>query len=178
MNQHSGTPANSNKDISDKGIPGGKSIRIAVIRAQWHTDIVDQCRQAFVARMVEFGILDGRIEIFDVPGSYEIPLQAKMLAKTGRYELVACCGFVIDGGIYRHDFVAQAVINGMMQVQLETEVPVLSAVLTPHHFHETAEHQKFYYSHFRRKGEELAVAARKVLENRRHLEAVSTLAAE
>ncbi len=70
------------------------------------------------------------VEIFDVPGAYEIPLHAKTLARTGRYSAIVGSAFVVDGGIYRHDFVATAVINGMMQVQLETEVPVLSVVLT------------------------------------------------
>ena len=94
-----------------------------------------------------------------MPGAYEIPLQAKLLAKTGRYAAIACSGLVVDGGIYRHDFVAQAVCTGLMQVQLETEVPVLTAILTPHNFHEHDEHKQYYSRHFVLKGQELANAA-------------------
>jgi 6,7-dimethyl-8-ribityllumazine synthase len=72
---------------------------------------------------------------------------------------------VVNGGIYRHDFVAQTVINAMMQVQLETEVPILSVVLTPLNFHEHEEHQKYFFEHFKVKGNEAAIACVKTLEN-------------
>jgi 6,7-dimethyl-8-ribityllumazine synthase len=68
------------------------------------------------------------------------------------------CGFVVDGGIYRHEFVAHAVIDALMAVQLEVEVPVISAVLTPQQFHEHAEHRAFFRDHFRIKGKEAALA--------------------
>ena len=63
---------------------------------------------------------------------------------------------VVDGGIYRHEFVAQSVVSGLMQVQLETEVPVFSVSLTPHHFHAGSEHHTFFYEHFVHKGQEAA----------------------
>jgi 6,7-dimethyl-8-ribityllumazine synthase len=66
-----------------------------------------------------------------------MPLIAKELAKTGKYDAVVCAAFVVDGGIYRHDFVAQTVVEALMNVGLETGVPVLSVSLTPHHFLET-----------------------------------------
>src|SRR5690606_41432844 len=89
----------------------------------------------------------------------EIPRQAIILAKSGGYQAIAATGLVVDGGIYRHDFVAAAVCNGLMQVHLETEVAVLSAVLTPHHFHEHDEHSNYFIRHFVLKGQELANAA-------------------
>lgn len=83
---------------------------------------------------------------------------AKKLAKTGRYAAVGVSGFVVDGGIYRHEFVANAVLRGIVQTSLETEVPILSAVLTPHHFHDHAVHQEFFRAHMATKGPELASA--------------------
>ena len=70
---------------------------------------------------------------------------------------------MVDGGIYRHDFVANAVINGLMSVQLETGVPVFSAVLTPLHFHEHEEHRRFFTEHFLVKGKEAAQACLQTL---------------
>jgi len=72
---------------------------------------------------------------------------------------------VVDGGIYRHEFVADAVISGLMRVQIETEVPVISAVLTPQRFHEHQEHQRFFHAHFRVKGAEAAAACARTIEN-------------
>lgn len=132
--------------------------RIAFIQAGWHRDIVAQCRLSFIAEMAALGFAESDIDVIDVSGAFEIPLHAQVLAKSGRYAAIAASALVVDGGIYRHDFVADAVISGMMQVQLATSVPVLSAVLTPHHFHACREHQEFYFQHFKVKGVELATA--------------------
>ena len=98
------------------------------------------------------------MDCFEVPGAFEIPLHAKLLAKTGRYAAVVAAGFVVDGGIYRHEFVASSVIDALMRVQLDTEVPVISVVLTPQRFHEHEEHRKFFGEHFVIKGGEAAQA--------------------
>ena len=76
----------------------------------------------------------------------------------GRYAAVVAACLVVDGGIYRHEFVASAVIDGLMRVQLDSEVPVISAVLTPHEFHDHAEHREFFRKHFVVKGQEAARA--------------------
>ena len=133
--------------------------RIAFIHASWHTEIVLNCLAGFRSQLAELGYDVDKVDVIAAPGAYEIPLQAKLLAKTGQYAAIACSGLVVDGGIYRHDFVAQAVCSGLMQVQLETEVPVLTAILTPHHFHEHDEHKQYYSRHFVIKGQELANAA-------------------
>ena len=132
--------------------------RIAFIHASWHTDIVLNCLEGFKTELAARGYDLDKIDIFPVPGAYEIPLQAKLLAKSGQYAAIAGSALVVDGGIYRHDFVAQTVCNALMQVQLETEVPVLTAVLTPHNFHEHDEHSSYYSRHFVKKGIELANA--------------------
>ena len=110
--------------------------RIAFIQASWHKDIVDQSRLGFIEGLAALGVNADQVDFFDVAGAYEIPLHAKLLARSGRYAGIVGAALVVDGGIYRHDFVAPAVIDGMMRVQLDTEVPVFSVVLTPHHFHE------------------------------------------
>jgi 6,7-dimethyl-8-ribityllumazine synthase len=133
--------------------------RIAAISASWHREIVHRARDAFLAELAREGWPPDRVETFDVPGAFEIPLLARRLAESGRFDAVAGFGLVVDGGIYRHDFVASAVIDGLMRVQLDTGVPVLSAVLTPHHFHEHAEHARYFGEHLVVKGTEAAQAA-------------------
>jgi hypothetical protein len=88
-----------------------------------------------------------------VPGAFEIPLLARDLAMTRRYDAIVGAAFVVDGGIYRHDFVASTVLDGMMRAQMDADVPVLSIVLTPHHFQETDAHREFFRSHFVHKGQ-------------------------
>ena len=70
---------------------------------------------------------------------------------------------MVDGGIYRHEFVAGAVIDGLMRVQLDTGVPVLSVVLTPKDFHEHDTHRDFFRQHFVSKGAEAARACQQTL---------------
>ncbi|CTQ51883.1 6,7-dimethyl-8-ribityllumazine synthase 2 [Roseibium album] len=135
-----------------------KSPKFAFLKAQWHSDIVDQTLVGFKERLAELGV-DAGIDVFDVPGAFEMPLLAQKLAATGKYNAIAAAALVVDGGIYRHDFVAQAVVTGLMDAGLKTGVPVLSVSLTPHNFQPSDEHHGFYYEHFVKKGREAANAA-------------------
>ena len=107
-----------------------------------------------------------------MPGAFEIPLHAKRLARSGRYAAIVGCALVVDGGIYRHEFVASTVVEPLMSLQLETDVPVLSAVLTPHHFHEHVEHRKYFHRHFAVKGTEVAEACMRTLQGLERLQGV------
>jgi 6,7-dimethyl-8-ribityllumazine synthase len=131
--------------------------RYAFIKANWHAEIVNQALEGFRS---EIG--GAEVEVFDVPGAFEIPLLARDLAATGRFDAVVGAAFVVDGGIYRHDFVASTVLDGMMRAQMDADVPVLSIVLTPHHFQETDAHRAFFRDHFVQKGREAARAARAI----------------
>jgi len=135
--------------------------RFAFVKANWHSDIVDRALDGFLEL-----IPAAQVDVYDVPGAFELPLMAKDLAGTGRYAAVACAAFVVDGGIYRHDFVAQAVVDGLMRAGLDTGVPVLSVSLTPHHYQETDHHNAIYRAHFVEKGREAARAALAVCRTR------------
>ena len=128
--------------------------RYAFIKAQWHADIVDQALDGFLE-----SIQADSVDTYDVPGAFELPLLARDLASTGRYDAVICAAFVVDGGIYRHDFVASAVVDGLMRAGLDSGVPVLSVSLTPHNYQDTDHHNAIYRAHFVEKGREAANAA-------------------
>ncbi|QDL92084.1 6,7-dimethyl-8-ribityllumazine synthase [Paroceanicella profunda] len=147
--------------------------RIAFVQARWHADIVDAARHGLLAELERLRPGGVTVDVFDTPGAFEIPLLARRIAARGRHAAVIGAAFVVDGGIYRHDFVASAVIDGLMRAQMDTDVPVLSAVLTPHHFHNSAEHLGFFRDHFRVKGAEVARAALAVLAGDAALEALA-----
>jgi len=132
--------------------------KIAFIKARWHSGIVDRAYDGFMECADVW-----QVDTFDVPGAFEMPLLAKRLAAGGDYGAVVCAALVVDGGIYRHDFVAAAVVNGLMQAQMDTGVPVFSVSLTPHHFQPIPEHVNFYSEHFVKKGAEAAEAVAQVL---------------
>jgi 6,7-dimethyl-8-ribityllumazine synthase len=135
--------------------------RFAFVKARWHAEIVDQALIGFHQL-----IPPDRTDVYDVPGAFELPLMARELALSGQYGAIACAALVVDGGIYRHDFVAQTVVDGLMRVGLDTGVPVLSVSLTPHHFQETDHHLAIYKNHFVVKGQEAASAALGILKAR------------
>jgi 6,7-dimethyl-8-ribityllumazine synthase len=142
-----------------------KPQRIAFVQSRWHRDVVMECQTAFLAEAEARHIPRAAIDIFEVPGSFEIPLHAQLLAKTRRYTAIVAAGLVVDGGIYRHEFVADTVIKALMDVQLRTEVPVFSAVLTPQQFHESQAHFDFFKKHFVTKGIEVAEACAETLHS-------------
>lgn len=139
-------------------LPPPHPARFCFIQSSWHEDIVNQGRDAFLAEMARHDVPKQDIDFFEVPGAFEIPLHAQQLARSGRYAAIVACGLVVDGGIYRHEFVADAVISGLMRVQLDTGVPIFSAVLTPQNFHEHDAHHRFFSEHFVVKGAEVAQA--------------------
>ena len=133
-------------------------MNIALISASWHADLLagacGSCKKA----------LEGNTTVeFTVPGALEIPLFAQTLAGSGKYDAIIAFGLIVDGGIYRHEFVADAVISGMMRVQLDTGVPVFSCVLTPQHFDESPERLAFFRDHLIVKGAEVGTACLKML---------------
>ncbi|NSZ03183.1 6,7-dimethyl-8-ribityllumazine synthase [Agrobacterium tumefaciens] len=143
--------------------------RIGFIKASWHAETVDQALLGFKSE-----ISDHTVDVVDVPGAFELPLAARKMAKTGRYDAIVCAALVVDGGIYRHEFVAATVVEGLMRVGLETDVPILSVSLTPHHYHEAGPQREFFHDHFVKKGKEAASAVLGVLEAHARIEALAT----
>ena len=135
--------------------------RCAFIKADWHAEIVDNALVGF-----QQVITDIPIDVFSVPGAFEMPLFARDLARTGKYDALFAAALVVDVGIYRHEFVAQAVVNGLMQAGLETGIPVYSVSLTPHNYQETDHHNKIYREHFVQKGKEAGNAVLRMAQLR------------
>src|SRR6266513_1831289 len=137
-----------------------KPQRVAFVQSAWHREVIEQCRLAFLAEIEQRGIERPRIDLFEVPGSFEIPLHVQLLAKTRRYTAIVAAGLVVDD-----EYIAETVIKALMDVQLRTEVPVFSAVLTPQQFHETSAHFEFFRKHFATKGVEVAAACANTLHS-------------
>jgi 6,7-dimethyl-8-ribityllumazine synthase len=151
------------------GPSGTQHPRIAIVASAWHQDIVVSGTTAMRATFVHAGVPEAQIELHEVPGAFEIPLHAKRLTQTGRFDAIIACGLVVNGGIYRHEFVAAAVIDALMRLQMNSDTPVFSAVLTPRDFHEHSEHQHFFRDHFVKKGQEVAQACLATVSSLRRL---------
>jgi 6,7-dimethyl-8-ribityllumazine synthase len=135
-----------------------KPQRVAFVQSAWHREVIEACRSAFLDEIEARNIARAQIDVFEVPGAFEIPLHVQLLAKTRRYTAIVAAGLVVDD-----EYIAETVIKALMDVQLRTEVPVFSAVLTPQQFHETAAHFEFFRKHFATKGVEVAEACANTL---------------
>ena len=88
------------------------SPKIAFVQASWHADILESDYAAFTERIAALTQGTAEIDRYYVPGALEIPLMVKTLAARQTYAAVVGSAFVVDGGIYRHDFVGNAVLMG------------------------------------------------------------------
>ena len=134
-----------------------KPQRIAFVQSAWHSDVVTEGRLAFITEIEARHVARAQVDVFEVPGSFEIPLHVQLLAKTRRYTAIVATGLVIDD-----EYIAQTVVRALMEVQLRTEIPVFSAVVTPQQFGQTAD-ADFLRTHFASKGAEVAEACASTL---------------
>jgi 6,7-dimethyl-8-ribityllumazine synthase len=109
-------------------IPG--DIRIAIAAARFNQPIVDELLKGCMRRLAEMGIKPERVIIHRVPGAFELPLGAKLLAQSRRYAAVICLGAIIRGDTPHFDYVAGECARGIADVALSEKLPVIFGVLT------------------------------------------------
>jgi 6,7-dimethyl-8-ribityllumazine synthase len=114
-----------------KGVAGGSaSARFAVVAARFNEAISKKLADGALAAFSEAGIAAGRIEVHWVPGSFELPLAALTLARSGKFAGIACVGVVIKGGTPHFDFICREAAAGIREASLATGVPIGFGVIT------------------------------------------------
>ena len=114
-----------------QGVAGGSATaRFAVVAARFNEAISKKLADGAVAAFTEAGIATGRVELHWVPGSFELPLAALTLARSGRFAGIACVGVVIKGGTPHFDFICREAASGIREASLATGVPIGFGVIT------------------------------------------------
>jgi 6,7-dimethyl-8-ribityllumazine synthase len=108
-----------------------ETARVCVVAARFNTDIVDELLSGCMRRLTEMGISGTQVEIHRVPGAFELPVAAKMLARTKKFSSIVCLGCIVRGDTPHFDYVAGEAARGIQQVALEEQIPVIFGVLTP-----------------------------------------------
>jgi len=103
-------------------------VRVAICVARFYEDLAERLISGARGVLEEAGVTD--VDVFDVPGAYELPLAAKFAAESGRYAGVVCLGAVIRGETSHYDYVCGESARGIQDVQLDTGVPCSFGVLT------------------------------------------------
>ena len=113
-----------------EGIYCGKEIKIGIVASRFNEFITSKLVGGAEDCLKRHGVSDDDITVAWVPGDYEIPLIAKKMSKSGKYDAVICLGAVIRGATSHYDYVCNEVSKGIAQVSLECEIPVLFGVVT------------------------------------------------
>jgi 6,7-dimethyl-8-ribityllumazine synthase len=108
----------------------GAGLRIGVVRARWNSHIVDRLAQGAGRGLAALGVDPADVVDVCVPGSFEVPMGARILATSGQVDAVICLGCVIRGETSHYELVAGEAAAGIQQVQLDTGVPVAFGILT------------------------------------------------
>ena len=115
---------------SFEGVLLGKGLRFGVIVSRFNDFITKKLLEGVEDALLRHGVSQEDIEIAWVPGSFEIPLVAKKLAQTKKYDAVICLGAVVRGGTPHFEYIASEVTKGIAKVSLDTEVPVVYGIIT------------------------------------------------
>ncbi len=113
-----------------EGMLLGKGLKFGVVVSRFNEFITSKLLEGAQDALLRHGVNQEDIEIAWVPGSFEIPLVAKKLAQTKRYDAVICLGAVIRGGTPHYEYIASEVIKGIAKVGLDTELPVTYGIIT------------------------------------------------
>ncbi len=138
--------------------------KIALITTKWNPEFVTPCVEGCQNTLLEQWVSPENIEIITVPGGVEIPLVAKKIANSWNYAAVVAIAFICENPIYHYHFVADSVVKNILQVGLETGIPVLSSVLSPVTFdRENSKDIEFYSKHMRTKWIEAAESTLEII---------------
>jgi 6,7-dimethyl-8-ribityllumazine synthase len=107
-----------------------KTGRLAIVAARFNSKIVDELLTGCQRRLAELGIAPERVDVHRVPGAFELPVTAKILAETQKYSAIICLGCVIRGDTPHFDYVAGEAARGIQQVAIDQSLPVIFGVLT------------------------------------------------
>jgi 6,7-dimethyl-8-ribityllumazine synthase len=107
----------------------GKGLKVAVVRARWNADIVQRLADGVARGLGDLGVDPAEVVEVTVPGSFELPMGARILAASGQVDAVICLGCVIRGETSHYELVAGEAAAGIQTVQLETGVPIAFGML-------------------------------------------------
>ena len=111
-------------------LPRAEGFRFAIVVSRFNPTITERLQSGAADALSEAGAASEAVEVFSVPGAYELPQGARCAAETGRFDAIVCVGCVIRGATPHFEYISSAVAHGIMQASGETGVPIAFGVLT------------------------------------------------
>ena len=137
-----------------------KGFRFAIIASRWNDEIVSRLIDGARTALAELHAAADAVELFRVPGAFEIPLCAQKAAESRRFDAVICLGVIIRGDTPHFDYIAASAARGISEASLRTGVPLLFGVITADNIEQANERSA---NDKNNKGREAAIAAIEVV---------------
>ena len=116
--------------VTHQGRLNAKGFRFALISSRWNDFLTARLVEGALDALERLGAEEKAVELFKVPGSFEIPLLARKVAATGKFDAVVCLGTIIRGQTPHFEYIAGEVTKGIAQAGMETGVPVVYGIVT------------------------------------------------
>lgn len=162
--------ATANQNLSDHDpskVPSAEGMKICIVVAEWNAEITENLKKGAIATLLNYQIKEDDLYVEYVPGSYELPMGAQLVLEAYQFDAVICLGCVIQGETKHFDFVCDAVSQGVKDVALKYNKPVIFGVLTDNHIDQSRARSGGALGN---KGDEAAVTAIKMVALKRKLE--------
>jgi 6,7-dimethyl-8-ribityllumazine synthase len=154
-------------DINLTDVPDASQMKIAIVYADWNEEITSSLVKGAKSSLIKLGLKEKNLILHSVPGSYELPMGAQyLLSGIMDLDAVICIGCVIQGETRHFDFISDAVANGIMNVAIKYEKPVIFGVLTTNNFKQAMERSGGKHGN---KGDEAAITAVKMAALRKKM---------
>ncbi|HRG59198.1 MAG TPA: 6,7-dimethyl-8-ribityllumazine synthase [Bacteroidia bacterium] len=156
--------SSSLKNLSDNElitqIPNAKAMRFGIVVSEWNHEVTSALKDGAYNTLIKHGALAENLMISYVPGSYELTLGAQLQLETAQVDAVICLGCVIQGETRHFDFICEAVAQGITNLNLKYNKPVIFGVLTPNNQQQAMDRAGGKHGN---KGDEAAATAIKML---------------
>ena len=141
-------------------IPSAGGIKFGIVVSEWNAEITSALAEGAYKALIKWGAAEKDIQIKYVPGAFELPLGAQFFLNSGQVEAVICIGCVIQGDTKHFDFICEAVSNGIKDLNLKYNIPVIFGVLTTNTLEQAKDRAGGIHGN---KGEEAAITAIKMV---------------
>ncbi len=153
-------------DINRNYSADTSDMRIGIVISEWNGEITSAMLKGAIDTMRGMGVNENNIYVHYVPGSFELPLGAKLLAANHKTDAVICLGCIIQGETRHFEFISNAVANGITNVGLDTDIPVIFGVLTTDNYQQAKDRAGGKHGN---KGEEAGATAVNMIKLKRKI---------
>ncbi|MDR2938630.1 MAG: 6,7-dimethyl-8-ribityllumazine synthase [Prevotellaceae bacterium] len=146
--------------VHEGQVPSAKDMRFGIVVSEWNTEVTRKLLDGAYNTLIKYEAKEKNIAVKWVPGSFELPLGAQLMAESNKFDAIICLGCVIQGETRHFDFICSSVSQAIMNLGLEYNLPFIFGVLTPNNQEQAQDRAGGKHGN---KGDEAALTAIKMV---------------